>query len=83
MVPVKYSQRHFSAPMTPMEFISMDLIVTSCPPQRETNMALTVICMLTGYTFCIPIPSKKASDVVTAYVDNVYAKLVVQENLII
>ena len=30
--------------------------------------------MLTGYTFCIPIPSKKASDVVTAYVDNVYAK---------
>ena len=30
--------------------------------------------MLTGYTFCIPIPSKKASDVVAAYVDNVYAK---------
>ena len=30
--------------------------------------------MLTGYTFCIPVPSKKASDVVTAYVDNVYAK---------
>ena len=41
-------------------------------------MRLTVICMLTGYTFCIPLPSKKASDVVTAYVDNVYAKLEVQ-----
>ena len=24
IVPVKYSQGHFSAPMTPMEFISMD-----------------------------------------------------------
>ena len=30
--------------------------------------------MLTGYTFCIPIPSKKASDVITAYIDNVYSK---------
>ena len=26
IVPVKYSQGHFSAPMVPMEFISMDLI---------------------------------------------------------
>ena len=30
--------------------------------------------MLTGYTFCIPIPSKSADDVVRAYVDNVYSK---------
>ena len=74
IVPVKYSQGHFSAPMTPMEFISMDLIGDFVPSSKGNKYALTVICMLTGYTFCIPIPSKKASDVVTAYVDNVYAK---------
>ena len=74
MVPVKYSQGHFSAPIAPMEFISMDLIGDFVPSSKGNKYALTVICMLTGYTFCIPIPSKKASDVVTAYVDNVYAK---------
>ena len=74
IVPVKYSQGHFSAPMVPMEFISMDLIGDFIPSSKGNKYALTVICMLTGYTFCIPIPSKKASDVVTAYVDNVYAK---------
>ena len=73
-VPVKYSQGHFSAPMAPMEFISMDLIGDFVPSSKGNKYALTAICMLTGYTFCIPIPSKKASDVVTAYVDNVYAK---------
>ena len=69
IVPVKYSQGHFSAPMAPMEFISMDLIGDFIPSSKGNKYALTVICMLTGYTFCIPIPSKKASDV-----DNVYAK---------
>ena len=74
IVPVKYSQGHFSAPMVPMEFISMDLIGDFIPSSKGNKYALTVICMLTGYTFCIPIPSKRASEVVTAYVDNVYAK---------
>ena len=37
-------------------------------------MPMTVICMLTGYTFCIPIPNKTASEVVKAYIDNVYSK---------
>ena len=54
--------------------ISMDLIGDFIPSSKGNKYALTIICMLTGYTFCIPIPSKKASDVVTAYVDNVYAK---------
>ena len=52
----------------------MDLIGDFIPSSKGNKYALTVICMLTGYTFCIPIPSKKASDVVTAYVDNVYTK---------
>ena len=66
--------RALFSPMVPMEFISMDLIGDFIPSSKGNKYALTVICMLTGYTFCIPISSKKASDVVTAYVDNVYAK---------
>ena len=30
--------------------------------------------MLTGYTFCIPIPNKKAETVLEAYMDHVYCK---------
>ena len=74
ILPVKYVSGHFSAPMAPMEFISMDLIGDFTPSSKGNRYALTVICMLTGYTFCIPIPSKKASDVITAYIDNVYSK---------
>ena len=74
ILPVKYASGHFSAPMAPMEFISMDLIGDFTPSSKGNKYALTVICMLTGYTFCIPIPSKKASDVITAYIDNVYSK---------
>ena len=74
ILPVKYVPGHFSAPMAPMEFISMDLIGDFTPSSKGNKYALTIICMLTGYTFCIPIPSKKASDVITAYIDNVYSK---------
>ena len=74
ILPVKYVSGHFSAPMAPMEFISMDLIGDFTPSSKGNKYALTVICMLTGYTFCIPIPTKKTSDVITAYIDNVYSK---------
>ena len=58
-----------------MEFISMDLIGEFDPPsQKGHRYALTVICMLTGYTFCIPLKTKTASEVVKAYIDNVCAK---------
>ena len=30
--------------------------------------------MLTGYVFCIPLKTKTATEVVQAYIDNVYAK---------
>ena len=37
-----------------MKFISMDLIGEFHPPSSKGNKyALTVICMHTGYTFCI------------------------------
>ena len=30
--------------------------------------------MLTGYVFCLPLKTKTASEVIQAYIDNVYAK---------
>ena len=33
-----------------------------------------MICMLTGYVFCIPLKTKQASEVLQAYIDNIYAK---------
>ena len=44
----------------------------STPPSSKGNRyALMAVCMLTGFTFCIPIKSKKAEDVMKAYTDNI------------
>ena len=52
----------------PMEFVSMDLIGEFHPPSSKGNRyALTAVCMLTGYTFCIPIKSKSAEEIATAW----------------
>ena len=51
---------HFSSPPQPMEFIAMDLIGEFHPASSKGNrFALTAVCMLTGFTFCIPIKNKK------------------------
>ena len=68
---VKYASLHFDVATFPMQFISMDLIGEFHPlTSRKHRYALTVICMLTGYVFCIPLKTK----VIQAYVDNVYSK---------
>ena len=72
---VKFSIMNFEAEPAPMRFISMDLIGEFHPPSSKGNRyALTVICMFTGYTFCIPIPNKMAKTVLKAYMDNVYCQ---------
>ena len=72
---VKFSKMNFEAEPAPMRFISMDLIGEFHPPSSKGNWyALTVICMFTGYTFCIPIPNKMAKTVLKAYMDNVYCQ---------
>ena len=51
-----------------MEFVSMDLIGEFHPPSSKGNRyTLTAVCMLTGYTFCIPIKNKAAEEIVTAW----------------
>ena len=68
----EFHKEHFSAPPQPMEFISMDLISEFHPASSKGNRyALTAICMLTGFTFCIPLKSKTAKDVVKAYLNHI------------
>ena len=72
---VKYATLHFNVVTFPMQFISMDLIGEFHPPtSKGKRYALTVICMLTGYVFCIPLKTKMAEEVLQAYIDNVYSK---------
>ena len=71
---VKYSKYNFEAEPAPMKFISMDLIGEFHLSSKQNRYALTVICMFTGYSFCIPIPNKKAEMVLKAYMDHVYCK---------
>ena len=38
---------------------------------KGNRFALTTVCMLTGFTFCIPLKSKCAEDVIKAYIDHI------------
>ena len=50
----------------------MDLIGEFHPASSKGNrFALTTVCMLTGFTFCIPLKSKHAEDVKRAYIDHI------------
>ena len=72
---VKYATLHFDVATFPMQFISMDLIGEFHPPMSKgKRYALTVICMLTGYVFCVPLKTKTDEEVLQAYIDNVYSK---------
>ena len=54
----------------------MDLIGEFHPPSSPGNRyTLTGVCMLTGFTWCIPIKSKKAADDARAYMQHVYSVL--------
>ena len=72
---VKYAMLHFDVATFLMQFISMDLIGQFyLPTSRKHRYALTVISMLTGYVFCVPLKTKTAEEVIQAYIDNVYSK---------
>ena len=70
---VKFEAKHFKPSLKPMDFIAMDLIGEFHLPSSQGNRyALTGVCMLTGFTWCIPIKLKKATDVTRAYMQHVY-----------
>ena len=50
----------------------MDLIGEFHPTSSKGNrFALTAVCMLTGFMFCIPLKTKRAEDVIKAYIDHI------------
>ena len=50
----------------------MDRIGEFHPASSKGNrFALTAVCMLTGFTFCIPLKSKRAEDVIKAHIDHI------------
>ena len=57
-----------------MNVICMDLIGEFHPPTScGHRYALTVVCMLTGFTWCIPLKTKTAEEVAKAYLDHIYS----------
>ena len=50
----------------------MDLIGEFHPESSKGNrFALTAVCMLTGFTFCIPLKNKRAENIIKAYIDHI------------
>ena len=47
--------------------VSTSLENSTLPPAKGNRYTLTAVCMLTGFTFCIPIRSKTAEDIMTAW----------------
>ena len=69
----RYVKGAFEIAKAPMDFISMDLIGEFYPPSSQGNRyALTVICMLTGLVWCIPIPDKTVNAILKAYLKHVH-----------
>ena len=62
----QFKKQIFEPGVQPMEFICIDLIGEFHPPSSKADRyALTAVCMLTGFTFCIPIKNKSAEEVIT------------------
>ena len=56
-----------------MDFISMGLIGKFNPPSSQGNkFVLMVICMLSSWTWCIPMVDKSVPVIVQAYLKNVH-----------
>ena len=71
---VKFERKIFKPSLQPMDFICMDLIgefhpLTSC----GHCYALTAVCMLTGFTWCVPLKTKTVEEVAKAYMDHIYS----------
>ena len=72
---VRYAILHFDVATFLMQFICMNFIGEFHPPtSRKHRYTLTVICMVTGYVFFVPLKTKAAKEVTQAYIDNVYSK---------
>ena len=70
----KFKRKIFRPSLLPMDFICMDLIGEFHPPTSHGHhYALTAVCMLIGFTWCIPLKTKTAEEVAKAYLDHIYS----------
>ena len=71
---VKFERKIFKPSLQPMDFICMDLIGKFHPPTSCGHCyALTAVCMLTGFTWCVPLKTKTVEEVSKAYLDHIYS----------
>ena len=72
---VKFERKIFKPSLQPMDFICTDLIGEFHPPPTSCghHYALTAVCMLTGFTWCVPLKTKTAEEVAKAYMDHIYS----------
>ena len=71
---VKFERKIFKPSLQPMDFICMDLIGEFHPlTSRGHCYALTAVCMLTGFIWCVPSKTKTAAEVAKAYMDHIYS----------
>ena len=70
---VKFERKIFKPSLQPMDFICMDLIGEFHPPTSHGHhYVLTAVCMLTGFTWCVPLKTKTAEEVAKVYMDHIY-----------
>ena len=71
---MKFERKIFKPSLQPMDFICMDLIGEFHPPTScGHRYALTAVCMLTGFTWCVPLKTKTVEEVTKAYMDHIYS----------
>ena len=79
----QFEKQIFEPGVQLMEFVSMDLIGDFHPPSSKGNRyALTAVCMLTGYTFCIPLKNKSVEETVTSWRNHIIFPFVVCRKLL-
>ena len=71
---VKFEKKIFKPSLQSMDFICMDLIGEFHPPTScGCRYALTAVCMLTGFTWCVSLKTKTAEEVSKTYLDHIYS----------
>ena len=70
---VKFERKIFKPSLQAMDFICMDLIGEfHSPTSCGHHYALTAVCMLTEFTWYVPLKTKTAEEVAKAYMDHIY-----------
>ena len=71
---MKFERKTFKSSLQPMDFICMDLIGEfHSPTSHGHHYALTAVCMLTGFTWYVPLKTKTVEEVSKAYLDHIYS----------